>query len=129
VVDQGWASDRRYGPRAAGTFALGLAGLAAVTLVSVWIGFDWALAGLLYLIVITTRLVSRATQAARQAEARARLLDLTYDSVAAFDRDRRITYWNRGAERLYGWNAAEALGRIGPDLLQAKVPRDALRVA
>jgi PAS domain S-box-containing protein len=67
---------------------------------------------------ITTRLVSRASHAARQAEARARLLDLTHDAVVAFDMNRRITYWNRGAERLYGWTAAEALGRLASDLLQ-----------
>lgn len=162
--------------RAAGTFALSLAALAAATLVSLWIGIDATPTAFLYLIVITllslvsgflpvfllsvlavaalhfffvsptrpfgslgvldvvdlsaflvvagvtTRLVSRATRVARQAEARARLLDLTHDAVVAFDLDRRIKYWNRGAERLYGWTAAEAIGRIGPDLLQAQGP-------
>jgi GAF domain-containing protein len=61
-------------------------------------------------------------RAARQAEARARLLDLTHDAVVAFDMDRRITYWNRGAEALYGWSAAEVLGRPAADLLQATFP-------
>ena len=71
---------------------------------------------------VTARLVTRATRAAQQAEHRARLLDLTHDAVVGFDLDRRITDWNVGAEKLYGWTAAEALGRIGPDLLEAKVP-------
>ena len=31
--------------------------------------------------------------------------------------DRRITFWNRGAERLYGWSAAETLGCDVSDLL------------
>ena len=31
--------------------------------------------------------------------------------------DRRLTYWNKSAERLYGWPAATALGRTVPDLL------------
>jgi PAS domain S-box-containing protein len=61
-------------------------------------------------------------RAARQAEARARLLDLTHDAVVAFDMDRRITYWNRGAESLYGWSAAEVMGRPAADLLQASFP-------
>jgi PAS domain S-box-containing protein len=79
------------------------------------------LAGLLTVATVTTHLVSRATLAAREAEARARLLDLTHDAVIEFDLDRRITYWNRGAERLYGWTAAEAIGSSA-DLLQAKFP-------
>jgi PAS domain S-box-containing protein len=61
-------------------------------------------------------------RAARQAEARARLLDLTHDAVVAFDMDRRITYWNRGAESLYGWSAAEVMGRPTADLPQASFP-------
>nr|WDA42959.1 tyrosine-protein kinase receptor UFO [Fagopyrum tataricum] len=38
-------------------------------------------------------------------------------SVHIFDRDRRIIYWNRTAENLYGYSAAEALGRDVLDLL------------
>ena len=29
-----------------------------------------------------------------------------------------ITYWSRGAERLYGWTREEAIGRSSHDLLQ-----------
>src|SRR3984893_3993924 len=41
----------------------------------------------------------------------ASLLDLTHDSIIArrFDND-AITYWNRGAEELYGWDRAETAG-------------------
>ena len=53
------------------------------------------LAGLLTVATVTTHLVSRATRAAREAEARARLLDLTHDAVIGFDLDRRITYWKK----------------------------------
>ena len=31
----------------------------------------------------------------------------------------RITYWNPGAEQLYGWSAMEAVGRFADDLLAA----------
>ena len=36
--------------------------------------------------------------------------------------DGRITYWNRGAEELYGWTADEAFGRIAPELLHTTYP-------
>jgi len=36
--------------------------------------------------------------------------------------DGRITFWGEGAERLYGYPAAAALGRISHDLLHTKFP-------
>ena len=41
----------------------------------------------------------------------AHLLDAVGQAVIATDLEGRITYWNRGAERMFGWSAAEALGR------------------
>src|SRR4029078_12109798 len=34
----------------------------------------------------------------------------------------RILSWSRGAERLYGWTAQEALGHISHTLLQTRFP-------
>lgn len=39
------------------------------------------------------------------------LLDNLYDGVYFTDRDRVITYWNKGAERMSGFSAAEVVGR------------------
>src|SRR5512138_459514 len=39
------------------------------------------------------------------------LLDNLYDGVYFVDRDRRITFWNKGAERLTGFSKQEADGR------------------
>ena len=51
------------------------------------------------------------------------LLDLTHDTIIArrFDDD-VITYWNRGAEEMYGWHRAEAVGRVGYELAKTIFP-------
>lgn len=38
------------------------------------------------------------------------ILDNLYDGVYFVDRDRRITYWNKGAERISGYQQANVLG-------------------
>ena len=40
-----------------------------------------------------------------------RLADVIEDAVVGTDAEFRVTIWNRGAERLYGYTAEEALGR------------------
>ncbi len=41
----------------------------------------------------------------------AELLDHAQDAILLRDLEHRITYWNKGAERVYGWSAEEAIGR------------------
>ena len=59
--------------------------------------------------------------AQRQVEAQlafqARLLDVIEQAVIATELDGTVTYWNRYAERLYGWTSQEACGRYIADLL------------
>jgi len=52
----------------------------------------------------------------------ASLLDLTHDTIFVRDMKDVITYWNRGAQELYGWTAAEATGRHSHQLLQTAFP-------
>ena len=52
-------------------------------------------------------------------EEQAALLDQSRDAIMVHGMDGRITYWNRSAERLYGWTAPEALGRPVVELLYA----------
>ncbi len=39
------------------------------------------------------------------------LLDHTEDAIVACDADWRVTVWNQGARRMYGWTVEEAIGR------------------
>jgi PAS domain S-box-containing protein len=51
------------------------------------------------------------------------LLDQSHDAIVELQTDdRSIVYWNRGAERLYGYTAAEAVGRRTDELLHARAP-------
>jgi PAS domain S-box-containing protein len=52
----------------------------------------------------------------------ARLLDLTHDTVFVRDMRDVITYWNRGAEALYGWRRDEAVGQISHQLTRTIFP-------
>jgi len=51
-----------------------------------------------------------APNVVRRAEVEA-LLDLVSEAVLIRDVEGRIVYWNRGAERIFGYAAAEAIGR------------------
>ena len=52
----------------------------------------------------------------------ASLLDLTHDSIFVRDLDDVITYWNRGAEELYGWTPEQAIGHRARELLRTVFP-------
>lgn len=52
----------------------------------------------------------------------AKLIDLANDAIFVRTADDRISFWNQGAERLYGWSKQEALGRFTHDLLHTILP-------
>ena len=54
----------------------------------------------------------------------AQLLDSVRESVVASDMDGRVTYWSRGAEQMYGYSAAEVLGKPYRDFAGAIEPPD-----
>jgi len=54
--------------------------------------------------------VTERKQAEDRVREHAALLDLASDAISVRDLSGKIRFWNKGAERLYGWSAARALG-------------------
>ncbi len=59
---------------------------------------------------------------AATVKAQAEWLDAANDAIFVGGSEETITYWNKGAERLYGWAAAEAIGKDAHDLLHTVFP-------
>jgi PAS domain S-box-containing protein len=74
---------------------------------------------------IATLAALRNRKAAESLSDKAALLDLTHDAIFVRDGSDVITYWNAGAEKLYGWSRKEALGRKADALLKTKYPLSA----
>ncbi len=70
---------------------------------------------------------NRAERALNEHAAKLRdqaaLLELADDAILVRDMAGRVTYWNHGAEQLYGWSREEAHGRIKQELLSTKYPK------
>jgi PAS domain S-box-containing protein len=61
---------------------------------------------------VETGTAEQRERALRQSEARTRLvLDSAPDAFVSLDRDGIIITWNVAAERMFGWSAAEAIGK------------------
>ncbi len=58
----------------------------------------------------------------RELAKQASLLNLTYDAILVRDMNAVITYWNRGAEELYGWSPHQAIGKRSHELFRAVLP-------
>jgi PAS domain S-box-containing protein len=80
------------------------------------------LAAFLITSLVVTGLVRRIHTLGNTHAEQAQLLNLTHDSVLIRDMSDVITYWNRGAEDLYGWKSEQAVGRIAHQLLQTVFP-------
>src|SRR5439155_8361642 len=61
--------------------------------------------------------VALRRQAEEKIREQAALLDKAQDAILVRDLDERILYWNKSAERFYGWTAEEALGKNAIELL------------
>jgi PAS domain S-box-containing protein len=73
-------------------------------------------------IVITTFLALKSQSATLTLREQASLLDISHDAIIARDLNDVITYWNRGAEQLYGWPREEAIGKAPHELIRTVFP-------
>lgn len=73
--------------------------------------------------VAVQRDITERKRSEEQLREQAALLDKAQDAIMVRDAEDRITFWNRGAERLYGWIAEEVMGRSAREVLnKAPVP-------
>ncbi len=67
------------------------------------------------------RAVQDGEAALRETSATLRaIIDGSPLAVIATDLDRKVTLWNPASERLFGWTAAEAMGRLNPIVPEGK---------
>ena len=67
--------------------------------------------------------LTRRKQAEDRMAEQAALLDIAHEAILVKDLEGRIIYWNKGAERVYGWTASEVLGRKITDVLSKDVSK------
>ena len=73
--------------------------------------------GVVYRMVGTAEDITDRKKAEETLHEQATLLDKAQDAILVRDLDHTIRYWNSSAERLYGWTAAEAVGRSAMKIL------------
>jgi PAS domain S-box-containing protein len=56
------------------------------------------------------------------------MLNLTHDAIVVHNMNGIITFWNRGAEALYGWSADEAVGQHVHTLTQTEFSTPLVRI-
>ena len=75
---------------------------------------------------LEARVQQRTAELQRRTEevsAQADLLNLANDAIFVRTLDDKITYWNQGAERLYGWSRAEVLQKTPHQILRTEFPQ------
>jgi two-component system, cell cycle sensor histidine kinase and response regulator CckA len=72
--------------------------------------------------------VHETRETAEQLREQATLLDHAEDAIFVVGLNRRVTYWNRGAERLLGWSRPEAEGRTLDVLLRLEAVQVEARI-
>src|SRR6476469_1061956 len=61
--------------------------------------------------------ITERKRAEEQIREQAALLDQAQDAIMVRDLDQNILFWNKGAEKIYGWSAEEAQGKNAIEIL------------
>ena len=61
--------------------------------------------------------ITENKRAQEQVKKQAALLDITTDAILVQDFNNQILFWNKSAERLYGWKTPDAMGKNALELL------------
>lgn len=61
--------------------------------------------------------ITKLKRGEEQIREQAALLDQARDAILVRDLNHNILFWNKGAERIYGWSAQEAVGRNVRDVI------------
>ena len=64
--------------------------------------------------------ISERKRLERELRLQASMIERAHDAIFLWELGGPITFWNRGAELLYGFTREEALGRVSHDLLQTQ---------
>jgi protein-histidine pros-kinase len=75
------------------------------------------------LVMSAIRDVSDRKEAERKFRDQAKIINLVNDTVFVRDFEDRVTYWNKGAQRVYGWTAEEVLGQVTHEVLKTAFPQ------
>ncbi|KYC40569.1 hybrid sensor histidine kinase/response regulator [Scytonema hofmannii PCC 7110] len=66
--------------------------------------------------------ITERKQTEEKIRQQAALLDIATDAILVRDLNHKILFWNKSAERLYGWKTQEALGQNAQNLLYREIP-------
>jgi PAS domain S-box-containing protein len=61
--------------------------------------------------------ITERKRAEQQIREQAELLDQAQDAIMVRDLDHNILFWNKGAEKIYGWSANEVIGKKAEEIL------------
>ncbi|MEY3221419.1 MAG: hypothetical protein RLZZ203_275 [Cyanobacteriota bacterium] len=72
-------------------------------------------------VIGTTRDISERKEIEQQLSEQAALLNIATDGIFVRDFEAKILFWNQGAERIYGWENQEVLGKNIKDIFYKSI--------
>jgi len=75
-----------------------------------------------------TRDITEKRRISNALQEQAALLDLSNDAIIVRDQDGTIRYFNRGAEKMYGYTDSQALDKKSHELLKTEFPKPLLEI-